>query len=183
MPGQTHRLFFALRPDAQVSGEIERAVAAIHASGCVRGRWVNPSKYHITVQFLGNHSGRPADIVERACAAAEQVSIAPFEVVLDRVATFGGHRKSPCILRCTPGSERAVGILRSALGEALAAGGLGHLLEERFTPHVTIAYIEGRLGEPVTIEPIAWQVREFALVESRVAQPGHEALARWALPS
>lgn len=135
----------------------------------------------MTVQFLGSHPGRPEAIIERACLAAARVKIAPLEIILDRVATFGGHRKSPCVLRCTPDSERAVGFLRSALGEALAAAGLADLLEDRFTPHVTIAYIDGRLGEPVAIEPIAWQARDYALVESHGAEACHEVLAQWPL--
>ncbi|HSE11426.1 MAG TPA: 2'-5' RNA ligase family protein, partial [Rudaea sp.] len=139
---QTHRLFFALRPDPPAAGEIERAAAVIKAGGRVRGRWVKPPKYHMTVQFLGNHSGRPADVIEKARTAAAQVRMTPFDVVLDHVATFGGHRRSsPCLLRCTPDSDNSVLALRSALGEALAGAGLAGLLEDRFTPHVTIAYV------------------------------------------
>jgi RNA 2',3'-cyclic 3'-phosphodiesterase len=134
------------------------------------------------VQFLGNHPGRPAAIIERACTAAAQLRIAPFEVVLDRVATFGAHRKSPCVLRCTPDSERTVEALRSALGEALATARLADLLESsRFTPHVTIAYIEGSLAQAVPVESIVWPVREFALVESHVRKSRYEVLAQWQL--
>jgi RNA 2',3'-cyclic 3'-phosphodiesterase len=182
MPDETRRLFFALRPDSRVGGEIERAAALVNAGGRVRGRWLQPSKYHMTVQFLGNHPGRPAGIIERACMAAARPRIAPFEVVLDRVATFDGHRKSPCVLRCTPDSEQAVEALRSALGEELATARLADLLESSlFTPHVTIAYVEGSLAEAVPVESIAWQVREFALVESHVRESRHEVLAQWQL--
>jgi len=113
--------------------------------------------------------------------AAAQLRIAPFEVVLDRVATFDGHRKSPCVLRCTPDSEGAVEALRAALGEALARHDLADLLESRFTPHVTIAYIDGSLVQAVPIESIVWPVREFALVESHVRESRHEVLAQWQL--
>ena len=111
--------------------------------------------------------------------AAAQLRIAPFEVVLDRVATFDGHRKSPCVLRCTPDSEQAVEALRSALGEALATARLADLLESsRFTPHLTIAYIDGSLAQPVAVQSIVWPVREFALVESHVRESRHEVLAQ-----
>lgn len=181
MPEQIHRLFFALHPDPLVAGEIGRAVAAIQAGGCVRGRWVKPPKRHMTVQFLGTHDARPERVVEQARLAAAQVRLAPFDVVLDRVETFGGHRRSPCVLRCTPDTDAAVRTLHSALGKALAMAGLAQLLEGRFAPHVTIAYVDGSLAKPIAIPPITWPVREFSLVESRGAETSHEVLDRWSL--
>ena len=86
-----HRLFFALRPDPAVAQEIESAAAAIKASGRVRGRWVQPSKYHLTLHFLGSHAGRPIGLIEAALTAAQRVRAAPFEVELERVETFGAR--------------------------------------------------------------------------------------------
>jgi len=176
-----HRLFFALRPDAATAREIESAATALKASGRVRGRWLQPSKHHLTVHFLGNHAGRPTSLIEQACSAAQQVRGAPFEIELDRVETFGAHRQSPCVLRCSPDSDRSLEGLRAALGSALAGEGLGHLLEDRFTPHVTIAYVDGRLNEPITIRAVAWRVHEFELVESHGPTAQHEVLDRWTL--
>jgi 2'-5' RNA ligase len=164
-----------------VAEEIERAAAAIKAGAQVRGRWVKPAKHHMTVQFLGNHAGSPASVIARAGPAAMQVKVAPFEVALDRIETFAGQRQSPCVLRCTPDSDRFVRSLRSALGEALVTAGLANLLEERFTPHVTIGYIDRPLDEPVAIAPVAWQVRQFALVESHIGESRHEILGQWRL--
>ncbi len=176
-----HRLFFALRPDAAAAHEIECAAASIRASGGVRGRWVQPSKHHLTVHFLGSHVVRPADLIERARAASQHVRIAPFEIELERVETFGARRQSPCVVRCSPHSDHSLEMLRATLGEALADEGLGRWLEQRFTPHVTIAYIEGGLSEPIAIPPIAWCVRGFALIESHGASAQHEVLDQWPL--
>lgn len=181
MPEQIHRLFFALRPDAFVVGQASRVVAAVEGDGSVRGRWVKPSKYHLTVQFLGTHDGRPARIIEQARLAAAQVSLAPFDLVLDHVDTFGGHRRPPCVLRCTAESDASVQTLRSALGRALRAEGLAHLLEDRFTPHLTVGYAERKLAAPIAVPPITWQVREFALIESHGAEATHALLDRWRL--
>jgi len=176
-----HRLFFALRPDAAAAGEIESAAAAIKASGRLLGRWVQPSKHHLTVHFLGNHAGRPENLIERARAAAARVRLAPFEIVLDRAETFGARRQSPCVLRCTPQSDGLLEALRAALGGVLADAGLARWLEKRFTPHVTIAYVEGTLSEPIAIPATAWNVQDFALVESHGAAAQHEVLAQWPL--
>jgi len=72
-------------------------------------------------------------------------------------------------------------MLRDTLGEALAAVGLARWLEQRFTPHVTIAYVETGLSEPIAITPIAWDVHGFALVESHNATVQHEVLDQWPL--
>jgi 2'-5' RNA ligase len=181
MSEPNHRLFFALRPDAQVARAIEFATAAIKASGRVSGRWVQPSKHHLTVHFLGNHAGRPASLIERARAAAQQVRLAPFEIELDRVETFGGRRQSPCILRCPLRSDRALEILRATLGYALADAGLAHWLEKRFTPHVTIGYVDRGLSEPIAIQTLTWRVQDFALVESHGPAAQHEVLDQWPL--
>ena len=181
MPGQVHRLFFALRPDTLVADRIARAVAAVNAEGSVRGRSVKPSKHHLTVQFLGTHDGQPARIIEQARVAAARVRLAAFDLVLDRIDTFGGHRRAPCVLRCTADSDASVQTLRRVLGEALVAEGLAHLLEDRFTPHVTIGYAERQLPAPIAIAPITWRVREFALIESHGAEASHVLLDRWSL--
>lgn len=181
MSEPAHRLFFALRPDAAAARQIERAAASIKASGRVRGRWVQPSKHHLTVHFLGSHAGRPASLIERARAAAQHVRIAPFEIELERVETFGARRQSPCVLRCSPHSDRSLGMLRAALSEALADAGLAGWLEQRFTPHVTVAYIDGTLDEPITIPAITWRVQNLTLVESHGATAQHEVLDQWPL--
>lgn len=181
MPEQIHRLFFALRPDAFVLDQVSRVVSALELERSVRGRWVKPSRYHLTVQFLGTHGSRPERIIELARIAAAQVSLAPFDLMLDHVDTFGGHRRPPCVLRCTAESDASVQTLRSALGRALCANGLAHLLEDRFTPHLTIGYAERKLPAPIPVLPIRWQVREFELIESHGAEARHELVDRWSL--
>jgi len=181
MSASIHRLFFALRPDADAGREIESTVAAIKTGGRVRGRWVQPSKHHLTLHFLGSHAARPLDLIERARAAAQRVRLAPFEIELVRVETFGARGQAPCIVRCSAQSERSLQVLRAKLGDALIEGGLEAWLEQRFTPHVTIAYVDGRLVGSIEIPAIVWRVREFALVESHGATVRHEVLDQWAL--
>jgi 2'-5' RNA ligase len=176
-----HRLFFALRPDAEAGREIENTAATIKASARVRGRWVQPSKHHLTVHFLGSHAARPVNLIERARAAAQRVRFAPFDIELVRVETFGGRRQSPCVMRSSARSDRSLEVLRAKLGDALAEAGLEEWLEQRFTPHVTIAYVDGQLDESIEIPAIAWRVRDFALVESHGATARHDVLDQWPL--
>lgn len=181
MPEQVHRLFFALRPDAFVADQISQVAATVKDEAILRGRWVKPHRYHLTVQFLGTHAERPVRSIDQACVAAVQVRLEALDLVLNRIETFGGHRRAPCILRCTEESDTAVQALRTVLGESLAAERLAHLLEDRFTPHVTIGYVERQLPEPIAISPIPWRVCEFTLVESRGGANTHAVLGRWSL--
>jgi 2'-5' RNA ligase len=72
-------------------------------------------------------------------------------------------------------------MLRATLGQALADAGLARWLEQRFTPHVTIAYVDEGLSEPIAIPPIAWGVQAFVLIESHGATAQHEVLDQWPL--
>jgi len=71
--------------------------------------------------------------------------------------------------------------LRATLGGVLADAGLARWLEKRFTPHVTIAYVDGTLDEPIAIPAVAWRAQDFALVESHGAAAQHEILDQWPL--
>lgn len=179
MRSATHRLFFALCPNPTVLRGIEGAVEIVKASKLVRGSWIEVSKLHMTTHFLGDHETAPTAIIERAKAAAAQVKFAPFEFVLDRIASFRGRYKSPCVLRCASASDHVLQTFWRELADALISLGCGHNLERRFTPHVTIAYGDKVLVEPIAITPIAWVVREFVLIESHIGRSRYDILERW----
>ena len=179
MPAQIHRLFFALRPDATLRGEIERSVQALKAAGRVHGRWLRPEKLHMTVRFLGDFAVAD-DIARRASHAAAGLHFAAFEFVLDRAETFPRKFNPPCVLRCAGNSEAALQHFAHELGDVLAAAGLAEFLQARaYVPHVTIAYAERELPKPVALAPILWGAREFCLIDS--VGGAHNEIARWPL--
>jgi len=146
----------------------------------LRGRWVNPSHYHVTVQFLGLHRGLPPETIARMKSAAGAARWAPFDITFDRADSFCGSRRFPCVLRCDQTSETPLQALWRELGAALRAQELGQLLREPpFIPHLTIAYADAALREPMPIQPIRWRVQELVLVASHVGQSLYEPLATW----
>jgi 2'-5' RNA ligase len=179
MASDIHRLFFAAHPHASVLDAIGRAAAKLREAKLIRGRWTQPAKYHLTLRFLGDFREPVADIITQASAAAATLRATPFEVVLDRVTTFRGRFQAPCVLRCAPASEQAVRAVWSALGDALADLGADHRIDNRFIAHVTIAYGDRMLQEPIAIEPIVWRVDEFTLMDSHKSQ--YRVEARWPL--
>jgi len=181
MGTQVHRLFFALLPDAALSVEIERTVAAIKAGGLVRGHWVNASKLHLTLQFLGDFFDAD-DAIARSRRAGANVRRAPFEFTLDRAATFPRRFNPPCVLRCAAESESDLRSFHAELGMALRVAGLReHLDRQPYLPHLTIAYAKSALPADIAIEPIIWKADGFALMDSHVGRSTHEQIERWPL--
>jgi 2'-5' RNA ligase len=177
-----HRLFFAVIPDAAARRAITTVANDLRDARTIRGSWADPLRYHLTLRFLGDFPA-PAATIAQACTAGEQVRCAPIDFVLDRIATFGGRFRAPCVLRCSPASSVAAQALWRQQGEALHAAGFNAGIERRFTPHVTIGYGDQTLARPIAIEPIAWRATEFVLVDSAVGQARHEVLGRWPLTS
>lgn len=176
-----HRLFFALRPDAETSGAIASAIRVLKEATAVRQRPLKLANLHVTLHFLGDFAEYPHELAERAKAVAGALDFPPFEFVLDRIVSFRGRSQSPWVLRSAPDSETDLRDFWQQLGAALTRAGLGAELERRFTPHATIAYGDAQLPQPIAIAPVCWRVREFVLVDSHIGRAHHEVLAEWKL--
>jgi 2'-5' RNA ligase len=175
-----HRLFFALLPDADTRSRLARVATALRADRPGwRAHWIHPDRYHATLHFLGNYPSFRPDLVAAARTAAQIVHAAPFEWTLDHAASFPG-RRPPCVLRCSavPGALQQ---LWHALHHALALAGQGDRLANDFIPHVTLAYGEEALAEPVAVATVRWQAEDFALLHSVTGQGDHQILGRWPL--
>lgn len=177
MTSIVHRLFFAVLPDAAALPAMAGVVDGLKSANAIRGRWTAPAKYHLTVQFLGDHRA-PDALIEQAVAAAGGIEFAAFLLAFDRIATFRGRYQLPCVLRCTRECEEVVVALSARLGSALARLGIERE-ERRFIPHLTVAYAD-RMLQDMSIEPIEWRAREFVLVDSHVGRDRHEVIGRWA---
>jgi len=178
---ETHRLFFALEPGAKVAAQIGRAAEVARMIPGAPVRWTAAAKYHLTLHFLGDHAGAPHSIIEQAKSAASLLVADSLDVTLDRIDCFRGRTRAPWIVCCNSASESGLLGLRRQLGERLVAAGLSALLEERFTPHVTIAYGPVVEALPISITPIIWHVTEWVLMQSRAGQAQYDTLGRWPL--
>ena len=174
-----HRLFFALFPDTAAAQAIARVVDALRSAKTIRGRWTAPERQHLTARFLGDHGADAEAVIARARTAAARVHCAAFDVAFDRIATFRGRFQCPCVLRCPAVAEAGVQRLWRELGTALADGGVDNRAENAFIPHLTIAYADRMLGEPLPIDPFGWRAHEFALVDS--CRSEHRVIDRWPL--
>jgi 2'-5' RNA ligase len=180
MAGDAHNLFLALWPDAAVRERLAHAArVAIGANG-LRGRRVDPARYHLTLHFLGRHDGLPQDVVARARAAADEVSAAAFTWRIDRVGCFRAAR-APLWLGCSqlPDALRA---LHAALAAALRRHGCVPARDGPLLPHVTILRDARPPCTAVLESPVGWVVDEFVLIDSVVGTAApYAVLSRWPL--
>lgn len=173
----TDRLFFAVRPDAAARQRIDVLAHRLHDELGLQGHPAGPERYHVTLNFLGDHAGLPQPLIEQAARCAEAAAVPAFEVCFDRVASFARARRSPLVLL---GGAGTAGL--STL-EAALAGPLRALVDgprRRYTPHLTLLRDDRVIAERF-IEPIAWPAREFVLVHSVLGQHHHTVLGCWPL--
>lgn len=117
--------------------------------------------------------------------AGAAVSLAPFDVTLDRAISFDNPRGRPLVLRCSKG-EFGFAKLGKCIHSAMARAGLQRDRSIGLTPHVTLIY-DTRINDGAMIAearldaPITWRVREFVLVQSLVGRGRHIHLGRWTL--
>jgi 2'-5' RNA ligase len=166
------RLFFALWPPDAARAALARL--ALETAERTGGRAVPAAKIHLTLAFLGDVA------VERAAAAsaaADRVEGEAFSATFDRLGTFAraevawaGASQPPVPL------EALAAALAARLREA------GFALEERaFAAHVTLARRIRRKLDDVPIDPVAWDAKAFALVESDRRTGRYETRGSWVL--
>lgn len=182
-PTPTDGLFFAVFPDSNTAAGISRLAQQLCAETRARSKPLAAGRLHVTLLHLGNFAGGlPRARVDAAMQAAASIAMDPFSVEFDTVVSFAAKpRPGPLVLS---GGEGVAGLqaLHDALERALQEAGLGDRSSAaaRYTPHVTLAYgMPWAAARPV--EPLCWNVREFALMHSLLGRTRYIALARWPL--
>ena len=158
-------LFVAVEVPEPVGFEVEAALDPVRSSRPVL-RWVDPSRYHLTLLYLG----KVADVtvpgviaaVEEACAG-----VGPFALKLDRrLGTFGRRVLWAGLEPSAPLQSLALS-LRRTVGEVLGVPDG----DRPFSAHLTLA----RAGrEPVRASAVAnfempalgWDVERIVLLRS-----------------
>jgi len=177
---EKHRLFFALMPDDAVRQRINQTVALLQQQYPeLRARWVNPARFHATLNFLGDYPALPADVVAQARSAADSLNASAFAWSLDYAASFRG-RQPPCVLRSTVVPDLLQALWQD-MNKALSQVALHRHIGRQFTPHITLAYARHELPSAVPITPVTWQLRHFVLIHNVVGQGSYQVLGRWPL--
>lgn len=177
-------LFFAIFPDTRTATSIAERAQRLCVEARVRSKPLAAARLHVTLLHLGNFAGGlPQDRVDAAVKAAASIGMSPFTVEFDALDSFGKKpRPGPMVLR---GGEGLADLhtLHDALEHALQSAGFWERpfsSVASFEPHVTLAYGMPWLDKR-PVEPVCWNVREFALIHSLLGRTRHIVLARWPL--
>ncbi len=149
------RLFFALWPPDDLQGKL--AAWANKAAG--KGRAMRRENIHMTLAFLG--ATDPA-LLPRLTERARAVRFAPARLMLDRVCYW----KHKHIIWC--GIEEEPQLLTEMVADlraGLEAAAI-HFDPKPFVSHVTLVRKSSGLAGAPRWTPLAWDVRDFALVRS-----------------
>ncbi|MFT4047117.1 MAG: RNA 2',3'-cyclic phosphodiesterase [Solimonas sp.] len=175
---EPNRLFFALWPGEAVRAACHAAARQLNLRLPSGGYLGAPERYHITLLFLGDHVPKPQEAA--ALRAAALVRAAPFTLTLDYASSFR-NREIPWWLgaRAEP---QALSDFYGRLRDAVVQAGVS-LERMRFVPHLTIVRNAKIALPPTPVEPIRWDVAEFALIRSRLDHKpvSYEVLGRWPL--
>lgn len=170
-----HTWFFALRPAAAEAVGLAAYAETLLASHGVTGKRVGPERLHITLELVGHDAD--AAVVEAACRAADAVRFAAIDACFDAAMTFSAP-SGPFVLLGGAGLD-SVRALRTTLGCALAERGFTP--PRSYEPHMTLCYDPRNRVERVALDPVGFQIAEFALVKSHIGLSRHEVLKVWPL--
>ena len=178
--GEVHRLFFALWPDAAMRAHIAAATDLLKQYPHLRGRWLKPHRFHLTLHFLGDFSSMPDALATRACDAADRIEGSAFALSLDRAGSFR-NRSIPWWLGCSRIPDE-LSELWNELGAALRKSDIACESKSPLTPHVTVLRDSDATLPSMPISPLVWQIDEFVLIHSCVgALSQYRLLGRWPL--
>ena len=170
----THRFFYALWPDARVRGDLARAARRMH--GALHGRRTPDESIHLTLAFVGEVD---RENLPRLLTPPADVSTSAFALTLDEWGCWARSGIGWAAPSLIPAPLRD---LAANLEAWLRSSGFEP--EHRaFTPHVTLIRQAQCVPLAGVMTPIAWQIREFALIRSQLAAggTGYETIRAWPL--
>ncbi|ARE41068.1 2'-5' RNA ligase [Rhodovulum sp. P5] len=131
---------------------------------------------HLTLVFLGDV---PEVSLEEVHLAFSAIRAAPFELVLSGMGVFGG-RKPRLVYAGVDHSDPLIH-LQAKLDRAARSAGI-EVERRRFTPHVTLAYLNAKRDDPLRIERAVaaqagfrtapFRVEGFGLYQSELGKGG-----------
>jgi RNA 2',3'-cyclic 3'-phosphodiesterase len=177
---QKHRIFLAAMPDAETAARIHALAEELKTKHGFTANLILPGHLHVTLFHLGDWAALPEEIVVLASLAASQVRVPALDVTFHRAESFRNSTGVYPFVLTGDKQANAWQELHEGLRVALTNAGLGGATKGEFLPHITLTYDKARV-KPHTIEPMAWRVKDFALIHSELGKTTHNHLGRWPL--
>jgi 2'-5' RNA ligase len=148
------RLFTAL----EIPPDVRSAISSLRG-GLPGARWIDPENYHVTLRFIGDVD---ETIAQEAAFILRQVRREAFEIKLDTLSSFGGHRPRAIVALMAP--TTALMELQAEHERLLQRIGLDPE-GRKFTPHVTVARLR---------DSTSHQVADYLSVRGHFRAPAFE---------
>ena len=172
-------VFFAVKPDLEAAAGAASVVRDLRYRYGLTGRALPPERLHITLLPIGWFPELREGDIDTVKNAAAAIRVPPFEIVLDRVASFNGGSARPVVMIGGTGTAETK-ILHRFLIEEMKRVGLFFRRMPHLTPHMTLLY-DPRVIVEQPVAPVRWMVRELVLVHSHYRRSRHVSLAQWPL--
>ncbi len=180
LPKHGQALYFAALPTSEVAKLTAEMTWDQSRRNGLRREPRQYDLYHTTIYPLDiAHRAREEAIVA-AMDAASTIYMSSFELVYDRVATFGGRGNHQYVLWRRRGNEE-LKMLRRELCTALQCAGFDTEAAEPYEPHMTLFYCGRVLPESMLARPVRWIVRSLMLVNSFQGDSEHGHIWEWPL--
>ena len=173
------RLFVAAELPSNLVEALSETSALLRS--CVRGRYVAPDSFHVTLAFLGERAGSEVTELESALGEACE-SCAAFNTTLGALGTFGRANKATLWQGFCGGSEQWASVA-STVQRGLSV--MGYTPEyKRYVPHVTLmrrADVSSVTLPMPCVERGRIDTVTLFLSDLSGSRPRYEALARFGL--
>ncbi len=163
------RLFTGL----EIPPDVGQSFAMLRG-GLPGARWIDPANYHLTLRFIGDVD----DVVAHEIASMlGKVRRGPFELRLDGLSAFGGHKPRAVVASVAPAQQ--VIELQAEHERLLQRVGL-EPERRKYTPHVTLARLRESSSRDVAdylsmraaFRSMTFAVSRFVLFSSRASIGG-----------
>ena len=180
---EAHGFFLAVLCAPEVRGRFQELGARVQRTHRLTGKLRPKGLLHATLFSFGRYDG-PDEKVDRLIDFVRIISggffYPCFDVRFDRVMGFGRGNKNKAIVAVGGAGVSPLIEFQQSLGRELEAAGLPAPAAGHFKPHVTLLYDRRAVPEQAA-EPIAWTVREFALIHSNIGRSRYDVLGKWPL--
>jgi len=170
-------VFFAVRARA-LDRSPNRLIADLRQRFGLTGPDRPRETWHVSLLRVGLFERLTPIDIDMLCAAAARVAPPTFDLLFDRVGSFGRSEQRgqrPLVLWGGPGAADIVGLARD-IEHALL--GSGHVPdgEAIAVPHLTLLYDPVRVPLLPLVQPIRLRVTGFALIHSLRGQSRYEQM-------
>lgn len=178
---RTVRVFFAIWPHNKAQRQLGGLVKRLRLETLCGGRKTKAENIHLTLVFVGEVHPDKLEILCRVASGIRDSGARAFDLVVEKIC-YWKHKGIVYgeIGRIPQELMNLVAALQDGLSDA------GFSLEQRaYRPHITLMRNASCQTLPELMEPIAWRVREWALVKSEQTSDGsvYVPVGRWSLDS